>query len=770
MLKRWAFRVTGTVQGVGFRPFVARLAQRLLLTGFVANDATGVVGEVQGDGAAIAKFKRALTDRPPPLAHVESVTGHEAAVVEGDPPFFIGQSSGHDQQTSTAIPADVAPCGECRREVADRANRRYGYAFTCCVDCGPRYTVIEGVPYDRSQTTMAPFLMCEACRSEHDDPGDRRYHAQAVCCPACGPQLDASIVDVARWLTEGQIGAIKGLGGYQLVCRADDEAVVAELRRRKRRDARPFALLVNSVEAARKLVALDGPALSALASPAAPIVLASRLASAPVARNVAPDTELLGVMLPATPAHQMLSDAMGGVPLVCTSGNYSGEPIVIDDELAQEHLDAIADFRLGHNRRIARRADDSVGHVSGGEFQLLRRARGFAPAPLALAHDGPTVLAVGAELKNTVCLAQGRRAHLSVHLGDLEHPASVEAFEEAVADLIDFNGAQVDLVAHDLHPEYVSTKFATSAALAPTVAVQHHHAHLAACLAENSREGDAIGVTFDGFGWGLDGTSWGGEFLCGDASGFTRGAHLATAPLIGGSRAVVEPWRMAVSYLHEAELLARIGEIPATRSVVATASASVGQLVDQLAADRRHGRDLVTSAVGRLFDAVAVLCGVGDDISYEAQAAIRLEQLAGERAGERAGGPSARYEVQLIGDDPIVVDYVGLMDAITDDLVRGIEPAAVAGAFHRWVCDTVVLVAKRLAAQHDTDTVALTGGVFQNRLLSETSASTLSEAGFVVLQHRRVPPNDGGISLGQAVVARARKQREGGLPSYDAAP
>ena len=559
---RRRLRIAGTVQGVGFRPHLHRLALSLSLTGTAGNDDEGVWCEIQGRRADLDEFEARVAVEAPPLARVDSIHTADVPTVEGEGEFLIARSAIGSGTVAGTVPPDIAACPSCRAEIADPGGRRYRYAFTCCTDCGPRYTVARSLPYDRERTSMAGFELCGACEAEYRDPADRRHHAQAVCCPECGPALSLQwmngeaidgdpIEEAAALLRVGRIVAIKGVGGYQLACRADDSAAVARLRLRKHREEKPFALLVASVDAARGLVDLDDLAVRALSGPEAPIVLAPRRESATIAAEVAPDTRLLGVMLPATPLHALLAEA-AGVTLVCTSGNRSDEPIVTEDARVVPELGDIADAVLAHDRVIERRADDSVGHVVHSGFQLLRRARGYAPGTVRLDCDGPAVLAVGAELKSTVCLALGADAHMSVHLGDLEHPAALGAFETAVADMLALTRATPELVVHDLHPEYLSTKFAASADLAPRLGVQHHHAHLASCLTDAGFRGPAIGVMFDGMGWGTDGTLWGGEILVGDAGGYERFAYLRPVPMPGGTAAIRQPWRMALAHLHEA--------------------------------------------------------------------------------------------------------------------------------------------------------------------------------------------------------------------------
>ena len=751
---RRRLRIAGTVQGVGFRPHLHRLARSLSLTGAAGNDDKGVWCEVQGHRADLDEFEARVAAEAPPLARVDLVRSADVPPVEGEREFSIAVSASGSGTVAGTVPPDVAACSSCLVEIADPGGRRYRYAFTCCTDCGPRYTVVRSLPYDRERTSMAAFELCEACETEYQDPTDRRHHAQAVCCPSCGPALSLQSmtgepIDVdpvegtVALLQAGNIVAVKGMGGYQLACRADDSVAVARLRRRKHREEKPFALLVATVEAAQALAVLDDLAVRVLTGPEAPIVLAPRRESAPVAPEVAPDTRLLGVMLPATPLHALLADA-AGVALVCTSGNRSDEPIVIDDAQVGTELGVIADAVLGHDRVIERRADDSVGHVIAGDFQLLRRARGYAPGTVRVGRDGPPVLAVGAELKSTVCLALGADAHMSVHLGDLEHPAALAAFETAVADLLDLTRATPELLVHDLHPEYLSTKFAASSDLAPRLGVQHHHAHLASCLTDTGHRGPAIGVMFDGMGWGTDGTLWGGEILVGDANGYKRFAHLRPVPMPGGTAAVRQPWRMALAHLFE-----QTGpDLPAIGSL-ASHQEEAERVLDQC----RPGRSILTTSVGRLFDSMAALCGLVESVTYEGQAAIRFEQAAGPDV--------RRYPVEISEGTPAVIEFSPLIGAVISDLLAGQSPALVAGAFHRWVADAAVAASRQARESTGLSAVALSGGVFQNRRLVELLVPDLEQAGFEVLRHRQVPPNDGGIALGQAAVGRATLANRG---------
>ncbi len=747
-LVRRRLRISGTVQGVGFRPFVHRVACELGLTGSVGNDGEGVWCELQGPIEAVDRAIARIRLDHPPLAVVEDLHQSELGLRPDERRFEVSRSTAADVAGPSLIPPDVAICGRCLAELRDPADRRFGYPFTCCTDCGPRYTVTTGLPYDRERTALAAFPLCADCTDELTDPEDRRFHAQAICCPACGPRpallranqsplVDDVVERAAALVDAGSIVALKGLGGYQLVCRADMDHAVEALRERKRRDEKPFALLVSDLAQAGDLVELDRVAARALAGPEAPIVLARARRGAAVARSVAPGTGLLGVMLPATGLHALLVDAVGA-PLVCTSGNLSGEPIIVDDATAEALVGDVVDAVLTHDRRIERRADDSVGQVVGGDFQLLRRARGFVPRRVRLSSGGPPVLAVGAELKSTVCLAVDDSAHLSPHLGDLENPQTLLAFEHAVADLIERAGVAPELVVHDLHPEYLSTKFAAGQDLAPVLGAQHHHAHLAACLADNRVTGPAIGVTFDGIGYGPDATAWGGEILVGDAAEARRFAHLEPVPMPGGVEAIRHPWRMAIAHLRSA-----LGD----------------DLGDVALLDRHHDwRDvasvcaldstLMTTSIGRLFDAVAALCGVRDTVTYEGQAAIGLEELA------EVAGPGYRFHVDA-STEPVRVDARPVVRSVVAELGAGVPPSAVAGRFHAGVASVVGEVCRQALRRTGPLPVVVSGGVFQNRLLVELVVAELGGAGIEVLRHRQVPPNDGGIALGQVEIGRA---------------
>ncbi|WP_410663601.1 carbamoyltransferase HypF [Amycolatopsis sp. lyj-84] len=750
---RRAVRVEGIVQGVGFRPFVHGLATRLGLAGLVGNDGNGVFIEVEGPIAEVGAFLSALSRDAPALAEVERVTTTEAEP-DGRPGFaIVASESGGTKRTP--VSADSATCADCLRELADPADRRYRYPFVNCTACGPRFTIVRDVPYDRPLTTMAGFALCAACAAEYHDPADRRFHAQPVCCPDCGPRLrllDAAraeltgdpVAGTAALLTAGRVVGIKGLGGYHLAVLASDEAAASTLRKRKHREDKPFAVMVSDVDEAARLCEVDETGRSALESRRRPIVLLPRLDGAPVAGSVAPGTRSLGLMLPYTPLHHLLLAAVGA-PIVLTSGNISDEPIAFTDEDAFDRLRGIADAYLTHDRPIHIRTDDSVVRPWRGRETVLRRSRGFVPVPIRLPRRARRpVLACGAGLKNTFCLAQDGRAFVSHHIGDLENFETLRSFTDGIVHFGRLFDIDPEVVAHDLHPEYLSTKYALDLAEETGVdltGVQHHHAHIASCLADNGETGPVLGVAFDGTGFGTDGTIWGGEFLLADLVGFERLAHLAPVPLPGGAAAIRQPWRMAAVYLEEAFA----GAPPL--SAVRTRNESAWSGVLGLA--RSGVAAPLTSSAGRLFDAVAALLGVRDTVRYEGQAAIELEQLADPV--ERGA-----YPVGLSGTGPLVVAGTDLVRAVAEDLARGRSPAVVAARFHNGVAEGIARCCAVLRERTGVGTVALSGGVFQNLLLLDRSVDLLTDDGFRVLTHTKVPANDGGISLGQAAVAAAR--------------
>jgi len=725
----------------------------------VGNDAQGVVIEAEGDSAALARLVESLGAEAPPLAVVERVSVRELDP-RGEGTFRIARSRDGAVRTALVSP-DVATCADCLAEIADPAGRRYRYAFTNCTNCGPRFTITTTVPYDRPNTTMATFAMCADCAAEYENPADRRFHAQPICCPACGPQLalvDSDGAPVATGdpllecvdrLRAGEVVAIKGLGGYHLAVLAGDEPAVAGLRRRKHRDDKPFAVMVAGVDAARAWCAVGPEEEMLLQGPARPVVLLERRDEAAVAPSVAPGNRRLGVMLPYTGLHHLLAGALGQ-PFVLTSGNLSDEPIVHDDEDARRRLAGIADVFLVHDRPIHSRVDDSVSRVFRGREIVLRRSRGYAPRPVALPWDfARPVLACGAELKHTFCLAKGHHAFVSHHIGDLENYETWQSFTTGVEHFGRLFDIRPEVVAHDLHPEYLSTKYALELEEAADhlalTGVQHHHAHVASCLADNGESDPVIGVAFDGLGWGTDGTVWGGEILVADLAGFERVGHLETVPMPGGAAAIREPWRMAAAWLDVVYGDDVPGHLDLRRR-------HEDRWADVCRLARGGLSAPVTSSAGRLFDAVSALCGIRDVIRYEGQAAVEFEQQADP-------GETGAYPLPVEAGPVLRLGAGDLIRAVVDDLGRGVAAGVVATRFHRGLAAGVVAACRAVRAERGLTTVACSGGVFQNALLLGLVVDGLEGEGFRVLLHSRVPPNDGGISLGQAACAGARDRQ-----------
>jgi hydrogenase maturation protein HypF len=783
---RYRVRVRGTVQGVGFRPFVYRLAHERALSGWVLNDEHGVLLEVEGEAPAIKRFLRGLRTQAPPLAIVEEIAPDPVPTC-GGAGFRILESARRDRAAASPVAADCAPCADCLRELRDPHDRRYRYPFINCTNCGPRLTIVTGVPYDRPLTTMAAFTMCAECAREYSDPLDRRFHAQPNACPRCGPRLGLAGPDgtpleglepgppaapvrdavelVARRLRDGAIVAVKSVGGFHLVCDALDESAVAALRSRKHREDKPFALLAGTLAAARALVELTPADEALLTSVARPIVLAPRRPGhdgVRVAPSVAPGLPELGVMLPSAPLHELLIDDLARLcddparPLVMTSGNASDEPIAFTDEDALARLGAIADLFVLHDRAIETRTDDSVLRtvaLAGRRRPLmLRRSRGYVPAAITLpVQAARPLLACGAEQKSTFCLAGGPvsrtggvPAWVGHHLGDLEHYATLRAFQDGIRHFERLLALAPERIAHDLHPGYLSTQYALQRDAAEHVAVQHHHAHLAACLAEHGMRGPAVGAIYDGTGLGTDGTVWGGELLLGGLRSFERVGHLRTVRLPGGAAAVRQPWRMAAAWLEDAFGGER-GLPPRLRGAV---SERRWHGVRSVAADDQLSP--LTSSVGRLLDGVGALCGLGAEVSYEGQTAIALEAAAWE-ASEVAG-----YELELVErDGTLVLDPRALIRAVARDLDRAADVPAVAAGVHEALARATAQALGRAARAAGTGTAVLSGGVFQNRWLLQDVAARLDRAGLRVLVPERLPPNDGGVSFGQAAIAAA---------------
>jgi hydrogenase maturation protein HypF len=768
--RRIRVRVDGTVQGVGFRPYVYRLAGELGLSGFVLNDARGVLLEVEGSAASVRQFLSRLASDAPPLAVLERVLSEERPLT-GETGFAIRESPSGGVPDAPVTP-DTATCPECVTELFDPADRRFRYPFINCTNCGPRFTIVRGVPYDRPLTTMAAFTMCPRCAAEYEEPADRRFHAQPNACPVCGPSVTLLGADgepvaigsardpvqaAAAALRDGRIVAVKGLGGFHLACRADDEAAVAALRARKHREDKPFAVMVAAVEMARLLVSLGEREVELLEARERPIVLAPRRADAPVAHAVAPGAPELGVMLPYSPLHHLLLED-SGIALVMTSGNMSDEPIAFTNEDALARLGTIADLVLVHDRPIETRTDDSVVRAvsapGGPRTVFLRRSRGYVPARMSLPDvAGRPLLACGAELKNTFCLAKGRSAWLGHHIGDLSNYETLLSFSDGIAHFERLFAVAPEVVAHDLHPEYLSTKYALEREGVQLIAVQHHHAHLAACLAEHDEYGPAIGAIFDGTGYGTDGSVWGGELLLGDLADFTRVGALLPVRLPGGERAIREPWRMACAWLSASG--ARLEEAPPIpRGLAGQVDGRAWSQVAQLA--RTGLSSPLTTSMGRLFDAVAAICGIRGRVNYEGQAAIELEAACDP--AERRSYPIA---VQRDGGQ-LVIDPRETISALIAEMEAGADVGTVASRFHAAVAGATVEACSAAASASDTDLIVLSGGVFQNRRLLEYVLGGLRAQGLRALIPERLPLGDGGIAYGQAAVT-ARRLAQGHL-------
>ncbi len=755
MLRR-QIHVSGLVQGVGFRPFIFRLATELHLTGAVGNTASGVLIQVQGASAAIESFLARLRSEAPPLARILSVAV-EACGPIAEEEFRIVESRKGDA-VHTLISPDMTVCGDCLREIFDPADRRYRYPFINCTNCGPRFTIVRGIPYDRPGTSMASFPMCPACQAEYDDPRSRRFHAQPNACWSCGPRLElwnhdgvllgerdpvAHTIDLLR---AGHIVAIKGLGGFHLAADALKDSAVALLRERKRRIEKPFAVMVPDVEAARELCEVSEAEREALQSPQRPIVLLRKRQICALPEAVAPRNRDLGVFLPYTPLHALLFREGGFRALLMTSGNASEEPIAIENHEARMRLASLADFFLVHNRDILLRCDDSVVRVAAGSVRQMRRSRGFVPVPIQLHREVPAILAVGAELKNTICLAQGGQAFLSQHIGDLETLAGCNFLPEAIDHLRKILEIDAKIVAHDLHPDYFSTRWAMQQAGCTLAGVQHHHAHIASCMAENYLDGPVIGIALDGAGYGTDGRIWGGEVLVAGYASFTRAAHLEYVPMPGGEAAIREPWRMAVSHLARALGPDFRQAVPALVEEIGTAK------IDVVARMMERGVNApLTSSCGRLFDAVASILGVRQRISYEGQAAIELEMVADDCA-ETEG-----YSFDLAEQEGCLVIGAGSMfRALLGDMQTGFPASMLSARFHNGLAQVLAQVARQVRERTGLRQVCLSGGTFQNIRLLQTLTALLRDGGLEVFTHSQVPAGDGGLSFGQALIAAHR--------------
>ena len=742
---RRRLRVSGIVQGVGFRPFVYGLATSARLGGFVGNDTDGVFIEVEGDAAALDRFASDIDALAPPAARVQRVESEDVPAT-GDTSFSIVAS--HHATTGTALVSpDLRTCDDCLAEMHDPGDRRNAYPFINCTNCGPRFTITERTPYDRPDTTMRPFPMCELCLAEYEDPADRRFHAQPNACPVCGPVVQSvpssvdPIGDSRRRVAAGEIVAVKGLGGFHLACDATSDHAVALLRERKGRVGKPFAVMVADLATAASIAMIDEAESRLLASRERPIVLVAKRSDSGLSDAVAPGNGHIGVMLPYTPLHDLLL-APGDV-WVMTSGNLAEEPIVTGNDEALDRLSGLADAYLLHNRDIYVPCDDSVVRILDGAEYPVRRSRGYAPFPVPLPFDVAPILATGGELKATFCLAAGRDGFMSQHIGDMENLETLDAFSRSVDHFTELFRIEPEAIAADLHPGYLSTKWADRHPL-PVVKVQHHHAHIASVMAEHGINEQVIGFSFDGTGYGTDGAVWGGEILVADYEQFDRVGHLAPVPLAGGNAAVRQPARMALAHLQAAGI-AWSDDLAPVRHYTESERRTIATQIE------REIHTVPTTSMGRLFDAAAALAGARQTVSYEAQAAIEFEALV-----DHAEGSSYDFALTDTGDR-IVLDPGPVLTAIVDDLREAVATGVIAARFHTAVATMIVEAAERIRSRTSIATVGLSGGVFQNVTLTHAAAIALGEKGFSVLTHRLVPPNDGGLALGQAVIAATRR-------------
>ncbi len=753
---RRGVEVRGIVQGVGFRPYVYRLATERCLSGLIRNTVAGVEIEVQGEAEAVVDFLERLPQEAPPLARITDLAVRDLAC--GHEESFRILVSQPGAEPRVLISPDVAICDDCLRELFDPADRRYRYPFINCTNCGPRYTILRGIPYDRARTSMNVFQMCAACRAEYEDPANRRFHAQPNACWDCGPKVDLRVstgesmnaadpfAAAGAQIEAGAIVAVKGLGGFHLACDATNREAVARLRDRKRRVEKPFAVMAPSLQAIEAYCEVDEESRALLVRPERPIVLLRRKQHSDIADGVAPFNRYLGVFLPYTPVHHLLLAAVHSTALVMTSGNLSEEPIAIGNEEALDRLRGLADYFLLHNRDILLRSDDSVVCVANGRVRQLRRSRGYVPAPVFLHKEVPPILAVGGELKNTICLTRGSHAFLGQHIGDLENAESYRFFEEVVSHLQRILEIEPRVVAYDLHPDYFSTRWALRHPAVELVGVQHHHAHVAACMAENHLDGRVIGVALDGTGFGTDGKIWGGEILLAGYDGFERAAHLNYVPMPGGEKAIYEPWRMAVSYLqHHFGPAFLEFDIPFVRKL------DRRKVVTLLRMTERGVNAPLTSSCGRLFDAVSALAGIRGQVNYEAQAAVELE-MAMDGAEDGSAYPLALVETESgweMGTRP-------LFEALLRDISEGASVSVISRRFHNGLVDVIARLATLLRERTNLNRVCLSGGTFQNAYLLEHLTGNLEARGFVVFTHGEVPAGDGGLSLGQAMIAAHR--------------
>ena len=752
-MKRAEIGITGIVQGIGFRPFIYNLAQKHLIRGWVLNNEKGVLIDAESEDGNLDRFIQDIPKLAPPLARIESF---EVKYLEplGYSTFEIRKSE-EAQDKFVLISPDVATCDQCLSELFSPKNFRYRFPFVNCTLCGPRFTIIQDIPYDRRKTTMAPFIMCPVCQKEYEDPLDRRFHAQPNACPACGPSLHLEdregkevsgdpIVKTLDLLSKGRIVAIKGLGGFHLACDAKNQDAVSSLRSRKFREDKPFAVMCQNIDEVKEHCEVNEEEEKLLLSVERPILILRRRGNSPIAHAVAPYQDTLGVMLPYSPLHHLLLNGPLKT-LVMTSGNVSDEPISYKNEEAFRRLSNIADYFLFHNREIHMRCDDSVTRIFDGKPYILRRSRGYVPFPIKLSFPLEMILACGGELKNTFCLTRGQYAFLSHHIGDLENLETLTSFEEGIEHFKRLFYIEPKAVVYDLHPDYLSTQYALSIPDIPKIGVQHHHAHIVSAMAENGIDGDVIGVSLDGTGFGLDGAVWGGEFIKANLRDFDRLAHLKKVPMPGGSMAIKEPWRMAMVYLFDAF------EEEATKlkiDLMKRIDFQKWEILKQ--AIKKKVNTPLTSSMGRLFDAVSSLLSIRDEVHYEGQAAIEMEMMADH--GVKEEYPFRKHE----DEGSMVIDSTELIRGVVRDLTDGLPASKISGKFHRTIFRMIVETCETIRSKKKLNEVVLSGGVFQNLFLLSLVTEELKRSGFDVYTHHLVPPNDGGISLGQAVIAHMK--------------
>jgi len=756
--KRIRYLFSGIVQGVGFRPFIYRMAVKNSLTGWVQNRPEGVTVEVEGNPEALATFLACVKNELPPLAHITKLESSEIEI-QNDNVFQIisSISEGH---ADVHITPDAATCPECLQELFDSGNRRFHYPFTNCTNCGPRLTIINAIPYDRANTSMSCFELCEQCRSEYENPADRRFHAEPNACPVCGPHLklldaegrfvqtDDPVRTAIELLVSGHVLAIKGLGGFHLSVDAGSDDAVKKLRSRKYREEKPLAIMARDIHLARQIVEISREEEILLTSPQRPIVLLKKINSGLISNGIAPDVPNLGIMLPYTPLHHILLEKHF-TALVMTSANQVDEPICIGNREALERLQGIADYFLVHNRDILVRCDDSIAFVAAGKPQLLRRSRGYVPQPLPLRDANPSILALGGQLKTTQCILKERFAFISPHIGDMETPQARDFFHESIALMKRITESDPQIIACDYHPAYYSTHAAQELPAEKIIRVQHHHAHIISCMADNQIEGKVIGLSMDGTGYGPDGNAWGGEFLIADETGFERFGHLQYTALPGGEKAIHEPWRISASLLKTAygpswiEIAAKLGLNPDKKLL---------ELIDKIIEGKINSP--LSSGLGRLFDGVAALLGVHRQVSFEGQAAMQLEMLA-------TGFPAEAYPFEILhsNDKPRILNITPMMKALVADMEAGQDVIKIAASFHQTLINAFVSMADAMRKETGLTRVVLSGGCFQNKILLEGAIDKLKNADFEVYSHRQVPANDGGISLGQAIIASSMMKK-----------